>query len=232
MSHSWIKLMSDLNRLLQLAGLKVSIIEETPIVSPSVANKNAPLFEGKRFTDYLKEAEEQQTIGTDRAAAIKALQMRMTKKGQPMVDTGTAAKTFDTLKASGVIKQDGTGMTMPALGDEEFDTAVGIKEDEKNDIDSEAKEFCIVTKEGKFIRETMPENDASEVTNDPNDAFLMSNKIAHFVCGLINAQKKCQYTLPVHVEKHPKFKKIDEKANFKTHPSRAVRAKNEWKEAK
>lgn len=77
----------------------------------------------RSFKDYLGEMETDaaQTIGNNRADAIKSLKARLG-------DTATiqdASKAFDKMRTTGKIKQHGNKMTMQAMGDEELQGMVG-----------------------------------------------------------------------------------------------------------
>ncbi len=85
------------------------------------AEKDAPKNERKTLLDYVKEAEEaEMTLGANPNDAVKALQARMGPKATPQ-DARTA---FDKLRASQVVKQQGSAFTMSAMGDDDLNAAI------------------------------------------------------------------------------------------------------------
>lgn len=75
----------------------------------------------RSFKDYVSETEATQTIGNNRPEAVKNLQTRMGDGTTPQ----QASKAFDRMRATGKIKQNGTKLTMPAMGDDDLKGAVG-----------------------------------------------------------------------------------------------------------
>lgn len=75
----------------------------------------------KSFAEYVSEAEGMETIGKDRNSAIQTIQNRMGTTGNQQA----ATQKFDMMKNQGVIKQDGSSMTMKSMDDDSFKAAIG-----------------------------------------------------------------------------------------------------------
>lgn len=82
--------------------------------------EDEPKTERKTLLDYVKEAEDHQTLGANTNDAIKALQARMGPKATPQ----DARKAFDAMKSSQMIKQTGGRFTMPAMSDDDFNATI------------------------------------------------------------------------------------------------------------
>lgn len=111
---------NDLLRSMQVPVSLLTVVEKPSLKLPGFGKK---LESARRsFKDYVAEAEaEQQTIGKNRPDAVKNLQTRM-GDGTTIQD---ASKAFDKMRTTGKIKQNGTTMTMPAVGDDELKNIAG-----------------------------------------------------------------------------------------------------------
>lgn len=76
--------------------------------------------ERKTLLDYVKEAEEEQTLGANSNDAVKALQARMGPRATPQ----DARKAFDSMKTSQMIKQSGGRFTIPSMSDDDLNAAI------------------------------------------------------------------------------------------------------------
>lgn len=82
----------------------------------------------KTLMDYVKEAEmSDMTLGNNVADAVKVLQARMGPKTTPQ----QARQAFDSMKKSQVVKQNGSTLTMPTMGDAELDVVLKQNDQEK-----------------------------------------------------------------------------------------------------